>query len=113
MLHDGMLDPGLGRSEQAARDSRREARVPFPAELLVRWFSDLKTQVRYRIIDASEHGFRLRTSLPLPEGMTGIAVKLLPDGRMLEKTIVVVWSREAMVDEQDGARAYEAGLKVL
>jgi hypothetical protein len=111
MLHDGMLEPWSVRSALRAADRRREARVPYPAELLVQWFSDLKTTVRYRIIDASEHGFRLRTSLPLPEGMTGIALKLLPEGRVLEKTVVVAWSREAA--NRETPVGYEAGLRIL
>jgi PilZ domain len=113
MFHDGIMDP----RQEAARgleavERRREVRLPFPAELLVAWFNDMRTQVRYRVIDASERGFRLRTSIPLLEGMTGVALKMLPEGQQIDKTVSVAWIRAVAATAEMPAH-HEAGLRVI
>jgi len=109
MLHDGMMDryrPVAGR-----RSDRAEPRVPFPGELLLSWLHDMNTRIRYRIVDASDHGFRIRTSLPLAEGMTGIAMKLLPEGTLIDRAVWVMWSNRVR-DHSDPGPHFEAGLRL-
>lgn len=65
--------------------------MPFPAELVLAWMHDLGTPLRFCVVDAGDGGFRIRTSTPLVEGMTGIAVKLLPGGEQLDRAVMVAW----------------------
>lgn len=106
MIHDGMLSRTT-RDAQAT-DRRRGMRVPFPTEMIIRWFSDMRSPVRYAIIDAADGGFRIRTSLPVMEGMTGVIMMLLPEGKSIDQTVAVAWTRNA----EDGV-GFEAGLRVM
>jgi hypothetical protein len=72
-------------------DRRRSDRLPFPAELVLAWMHDLGTPLRFRVVDAGDGGFRLRSRTPVIEGMTGIAVKLLPSGDPLDRAVMVAW----------------------
>lgn len=108
MLHEGVALPRPAHTPGYTGIERRAfQRVPFPAELVVTWFHDMKTPIRYRVIDAGEGGFRIRTTLPLIQGMTGVALKLLPEGRTIERTVSVAWVRLVNGLESD------AGLKLL
>lgn len=105
MLHDGILSRATRRD--AAVDDRREGdRVPYPAELVLAWMHDLDMSVRCRVLDAGDGGFRIRTAMPLVEGTTGIALRLLPEGHPIDRSVMVVWIGE--VDEH-GER--EVGLR--
>ena len=89
MLHDRMMTSGDGASAEA--DRRRSDRLPFPGEVVVLWHHDPRTPVRYRIVDAGDGGLRIATSTPLPQGMTGMAIRVLPGGEPLERPIMVSW----------------------
>ena len=106
MLHDGMMSTRTGRS--TVEDDRRASdRLPFPGELVVLWHHDLSTPIRYRIVDAGDGGFRLRTSVPLLEGTTGIALQLLPGGEPLNQPIMVIWARTMSDGDQElGVRTF-------
>ncbi|TVQ51896.1 MAG: hypothetical protein EA377_11365 [Phycisphaerales bacterium] len=105
MLHDSIMTSRLAGT--LADDRRTGDRVPYPAELLIAWMHDLRTPVRYRVIDAGDGGFRIRTRTPVIEGMTGVALKLLPEGQAIDQSVMVAWTKAT--DEQDGE--YEIGLR--
>lgn len=104
MLHDGLMSnrptvcDAVNREADAAPksgimdvDRRRSDRVPFPAELVLAWMHDLGTPMRFRVVDAGQGGFRIHTCTPVIEGMTGIAIKLLPNGDPLDRAVMVAW----------------------
>jgi hypothetical protein len=105
MLHDRVLTRTT-MPATACLDRRRGDRVPFPAELVLVWHHDLDSPVRYRILDASDGGFRIRTSLPMVEGMTGMALALLPEGTPINRPVMIAWTTLT----RDGAE-HEAGLR--
>jgi len=74
----------------------------------VLWHHDSHMPVRYRVLDMSDGGIRIRSSLPMLTGMTGHAVRLLPEGTHLERPMMVVWVRSA----HDGL-GFELGLQFL
>lgn len=119
MLHDGLMSnqpiaPGATRHDPNAAgqpgimdiDRRRSDRVPFPAELVLAWMHDLGTPLRFPVVDAGDGGFRIRTATPVIEGMTGLAVKLLPSGDLLDRAVMVAWVGPP---EQNGER--QVGLR--
>ena len=91
MLHDG----ALARSGRAldADDRRATPRLHSAAELVVRWHQHPEGLVRYPVLDQGEGGYRIRSGLPLLSGMTGTALRLLPEGRPLDAPVMVVWCR--------------------
>jgi hypothetical protein len=132
MLHDGIMSrslrpPGARQGDSRADDpsllERRDSdRVPFPAELVLVWNHDLHTPMRYRVIDAGDGGYRIRTSTPLIEGMTGMVIRMLPSqkGVRLDQPVMVVWThpvrqapgRDSKGDSgRDSSGDYEAGLR--
>lgn len=90
MLHDGTQARVSGQSMLTER--RRSQREVFPAELVVKWHHEQEILIRYEVIDSSEGGFRIRSSMPMLEGMTGIALKLLPEGTRVNRTVMIVWT---------------------
>src|SRR6185503_10843872 len=93
MLHDQVLSHS-GAPLDAAIDDRRESpRVPFPAEVSLVWHHDFALIHRYRMVDASDGGFRIRSSIPVLEGTTGMVLRLLPKGEKIERSIMVAWCR--------------------
>ena len=92
MLHDA----ALGRSGSQTHEERRQClRVELRDELILQWHHDPEAMVRYRLIDLSDSGCRIHSSLPLLAGMTGVALRLLPEGRPLCRTAMVAWSEPA------------------
>ncbi len=89
MLHDGTQARVSGQPMLAER--RRSQRDAFPAELVVKWHHEPEMPIRYEVIDSSEGGFRIRSSMPMLEGMTGIALKLLPEGTRVNRTVMIIW----------------------
>ena len=87
MLHDPTLGKAGQRIEQAER--RDSVRVPCPAELVLVWFYDTSTPVRYSLVDVSDSGYRIRTTTPIPTGTTGMIVRLLPEGHEVEEPVMV------------------------
>jgi len=107
MLNDALLSR-TGRTAVGCDDRRGGDRLPFPAEVVVLWHYDLATSVRYRVMDVSDGGMRIRSSMPIMEGTTGMAVKLLPDGQALDRAVMVCWSRPV-----DGESSYDVGLHFI
>jgi hypothetical protein len=105
MLHDAVMSrTSAGR---AGTDRRESDRLPFPAEMIVVWNHDLDTTLRYQVIDAGDGGYRIRTSLPMLEGTTGMVLRMLPGrGRSLDQPVMVAWSRKA-----DEAAGFDVGLR--
>ncbi len=101
MLHDAVFSRA-----DASAEPRRHPRVPLPAELVLVWHHDLQTPIRYRVIDASDGGVRIRTTVPVVEGMTGTALKLLPQNRVINRPVMVVW-----VASSPDSPEHEAGLR--
>ena len=115
MLHDGVLSrqnrDAAGRSPADRRYSRR---VSDTSELLLIWLHDPATPIRYRVLDASDGGFRVASACPLVEGMAGIARRVLPQGTTIERAMVVAWSRPGAAGEDGNEVAeFEAGLRYL
>jgi hypothetical protein len=134
MLHDAVMSrvrrPGAPRQRNAAEggeidgaeallpgafestgetclDRRQSDRIPFPAEMVMVWNHDFDTPMRYRVIDAGDGGYRIHSSLPLQEGMTGMVLRLLPSrGQALDQPVMVAWSRAT--EEKHG---FEVGLR--
>lgn len=108
MLHDRVM--GQIRKVRATADpsERRDGdRLPFPAELVLVWNHDLDHPIRFRVIDAGDGGYRIRSSLPVIEGMTGMVLRLLPSrGQQLDQPVMVVWSHPG--EDGDG---FEVGLR--
>ena len=104
MLHDGL--PAADTDQLSLDDRRHHDRVPFPAEMTLIWHHDVDTMLRYRILDASDGGFRLRSSTPMLTGMTGMVLRLLPEGRAMDQPVMVAWCR------RDGGE-YEIGLETF
>ncbi len=91
MLHDSVIS---GRNRRSAADERRRsARATVHAELVVAWHHDPDTAVRYPVIDVGEGGMRILSALPLLKGMSGTAIKLLPEGRELNRMCTVSWAK--------------------
>lgn len=105
MLHDAAFD----RAAIPPTEERRiSTRVEYRAELIMQWHHDPHTKVRYRVIDFSEGGFRLHSSLPMLEGMTGVVLRLLPECRTLSKPVMVAWSRPP-----EAGPGFELGLRFI
>ena len=115
MLHDGIMSRtsrrGKPRTDRPALADRRESdRIPFPAEMVLVWNHDLHTPMRYRVMDAGDGGYRIRTSTPPVEGMTGMVIRMLPgprNGERLDQPVMVAWMHPA--EDADGE--YDAGLR--
>ncbi len=106
MLHDALL---CGRDQpDSPLDRRQSERALARAELVVRWHHDPDTAVRYRVLDISDGGVRILTATPLIKGMSGTAVKLLPNGAGINRPCSVCWVHPPATDG-----AFEAGLRYL
>ena len=104
MIHDTVLSDA---TDPINHDERRQsARTPSQCELLVLWHHDPSTTVRYAVVDLSEGGVRIRTSTPPVQGMTGIAVRMLPEGTQLNRPVMVAWAGPA---SNEGS--FDAGLR--
>lgn len=97
MMHEDVM---LSQADLVAgHDLRRTPRVPCPAEITLVWHHNPATVVRYRVLDVSDGGLRLRSAVPLHEGTTGMVMRMLPEGTPIEKPVMVVWSKP----ETDGS----------
>jgi hypothetical protein len=108
MLDESMFKKDLPDSDRGTSDlNRREAtRNAVSVEVVLAWHFNPDQPVRYRSVDLSESGMRLRSSTPLLEGMTGTLRSVLPEGRKLDRSVMVVWSRP-----NGTSSGYEAGLR--
>ena len=106
MLHDGLPRPRPGSATDAER--RSDPRLPYPAELVLAWHCSMHDSNRYRIIDVSDGGFRIRSAVPLVQGMTGTVLRILPEGHELADAVMVVWCRAGRDPD-----SYDVGLRRL
>ena len=104
MLHDRLISGPDQRDP--LDDRRRSARSVVRAELVVLWHHDPQTPVRYPVVDAGPGGVRILSSVSLRKGMSGTAVRLLPEGEPLNRLCTVSWCRPPAVDEP-----FEVGLR--
>jgi hypothetical protein len=102
MLHDALIS---GR-EGAGTDRRRDTRTTIKGEMVVQWHHDPGTSVRYRILDLSDGGARVLSSIPMVKGLSGTAVRLLPIGTTLHRMCTVTWVRPSRIDG-----VFEIGLR--
>ncbi len=91
MLHESLIPREDDR--ELTDDRRRSPRASFRAELIVRWHHDPDTPIRYRVLDVGNGGIRILSGLPLLRGLSGTAVKLLPDGESINRPFSVSWAR--------------------
>jgi hypothetical protein len=105
MIHDAMMSP---RSHPTAgHDDRRDAqRALLPLEVTLLWHHDPGQVLRFHAVDVSDGGLRVRSSLPLVEGMTGMVLNLLPRGEPVNRSVLVVWARPSR-----SGQGHEAGLR--
>jgi hypothetical protein len=91
-----------------AKDRRpATARVAVTGELLVAWSHAAESPIRYVVLDMSEGGARIASTLPLREGMTGTVLSLLPSGTPIQRKFQLMWCRPGT----GPASGYEAGLR--
>ncbi len=88
MLHDAIFSRSLGAPDGLER--RKLPRKSFPAELVLIWHHDPQMPIRYQVIDAHENGVRIRTTVPMIEGMVGRALKMIPQALSVERSVMVV-----------------------
>jgi hypothetical protein len=81
-------------------------------EFVMFWHHDPAELCRYVTLDLSNTGARLRTSTPLPEGMTGVAMTARSCDEQIERTVMVVWSR-SIRDIDGNTTHHEAGLRFI
>ncbi len=82
-------------------------RTVVSGEILIAWPHASEAPLRYAILDVSEGGVRIQSLLPLREGMTGLAISLLPEGKALNRKFQLMWCRRS----SSSANLYEAGLR--
>lgn len=108
MIHESMIgreNPELSPDTVDRRDGSRRA---IDTEVVINWHFQPGISVRYRSLDLSESGMRIVSSTPLLEGMTGVLASTLPEGRSIDRAIMIVWTRAS---EVPGVSGYEAGLR--
>lgn len=107
MLPQRKLGSALGPNAQWLKPSERRTnngRAPMSGEVLIAWSHAKDSPLRYRLLDISEGGMRIHSLLPLHEGMTGIALSLLPSATSLNRDFQIMWCRRS-------GTAYEAGIR--
>ena len=110
MLDDSIMRRNALEADGQSTDSdRRETdRESISVEVVLAWHFNPDQPVRYRSVDLSDTGIRIRSSTPLLEGMTGTLKTILPEGRHLDRPVMVVWSR---VGGENAFPGFEAGLR--
>lgn len=106
MLNDAILSRLAAPSPTA--DRRATERAPYRGELVVIWHHHPSSSARYRVVDWSNGGFRISCAMPMIDGMTGLAMRLLPEGKRIEKPVMVAWSKP-----DEAAEGYQVGLRYL
>ena len=110
MLDDSIMKrKSMEPDDQSTGSDRRETdRESISVEVVLEWHFNPEQPVRYRSVDLSDTGIRIRSSTPLLEGMTGTLKTILPEGRHLDRPVMVVWARAGSGDRPMG---FEAGLR--
>ena len=103
MLNEESFEPRT----TASGERRRATRSPIQGHVVIQWIHDPDETIRYRVLDRSDTGLRLRLALPIVEGLSGRALNFLPSGEAIDSAFTVAWCRP------DGDGGYEAGLRYL
>ncbi|MCA9297193.1 MAG: hypothetical protein KC983_11765 [Phycisphaerales bacterium] len=106
MMHDGVLERMA--TVDSDTDRRCEDRMPCPTELTIVWHHDLDAPGRYRLMNVSDRGLAIQSSLPMVTGMTGMALRLLPEGTPIDRPVMVRW-----VHPMPGSTSFDIGLSFL
>ena len=91
------------------RDTNRHGGI---REFILFWHHDPAQCCVYEALDTSGTGARIRTDAPLPEGMTGVAVRYEPGAIAIDRAIMVVWSR-GIRDSEGRVSHHEAGIRYI
>ncbi len=102
------LRPAGAFLESAER--RDSGRAAHEGHLVVLWHHDPTRSCAYETNETSESGARIRSTCPLLDGMTGVAVCLNPGEVIIDRTVMVVWSR-GIRDAAGRVTHHEAGLR--
>ena len=89
---------------------RTHQREATSLEVLVAWSHAPKTPIRYRALDVSAGGMRIRSMLPIREGMIGAVLSTVPRSSTPNRSFQVMWCKKVPMDDGSGV-AYEAGLR--
>lgn len=101
MLHEDIM-----RSISAG-ERREEARAPCPGEVVMFWLHDPEMRIRFKLVDVSDGGFRIRSVAPVLKGTTGVVSRLLPEGTPIDRMVSVAWTQQG----EDGT--WDIGLRVI
>jgi hypothetical protein len=113
MLPDRKLgNVSASRVDAHLNDERRwkTDRSDVGYEVLVRWNGVNATPVRYRALDVSDGGMRIKSMLPLREGAMGTVLSTLPHSALVNRAFTIVWCRKSSEVDRNGV-AFEAGLR--
>lgn len=99
-------DTSIPNPETGTGERRRDEREAASGELCLTWMHDPGTVVRLALLDRSDHGFRVRSSLPVLNGTVGRVLRVLPAGEPVDRSYQVAWIRS-----RNGA--WELGLEQL
>ncbi len=108
-----MLHADINRSrvsgEAPADERRNRARLPeaVRSEIVITWDHNPSQSIRFRLVDRTDDGVRIASTLPVLSGLTGIAQYVLPRNEALNAAFSVAWSSEAPVEGE-----YHAGLRI-
>ena len=91
MLHDQSI---FSSSRESILDSRRlNPRIKSDREVLIAWHHAPDQGVRYGVVNESQGGCLITSSVPLIEGMTGTVLGRIPSKGHRYSTLIVAWSR--------------------
>ena len=102
MVHDYILHTTTHSTTHSNR--RTAGRQCVSGELVIDWHPMPDSPGRYGLINESDGGCLVRSSVPLVEGMTGRVRVRLPEGTPGRVSVIVAWSRR--IDEY-----YHIGLR--
>ena len=108
MLNDAITARAAAARRRERSDRRDADRTRCPGEVVLRWLHDQSTTMRYELVDVSDGGYRVHTTLPVIPGTVAVLLRLLPKGEVLDQSAIVAWSNPS--PDRDG---YEIGLRVI
>lgn len=99
MVHDSILDTTTG-------NRRENKRTTTGGELVIDWHILPGAPGRYALVNESEGGCLVCSTVPLVEGMTGRVRTRLPDGDPGRVSVVVAWIRRVGATYHIGLRYF-------
>ena len=105
-----MLNDAITARAMAARrsDDRSADRARCPGEIVLRWLHDQSSTMRYELVDVSDGGYKVHSSLPVIPGTVAMLLRLLPTGEALNQSAIVAWTKPC--DERGG---FDVGLRLI